>query len=54
MRQKKAVTREFKDRYQRLSKKGVLSEIDQIIREPYDQKEKDNLIKLYTYLSRNR
>ena len=25
-----------------------------MIREPYDQKEKDNLIKLYTYLSRNR
>jgi len=31
-----------------------LSVIDQLIRNPYDQKEKDNLVKLYTYLSRNR
>jgi len=25
-----------------------------LIRNPYDQKEKDNLVKLYTYISRNR
>ena len=31
-----------------------LSVIDQMIRNPYDLKEKDNLVKLYTYLSRNR
>ena len=31
-----------------------LSVIDQLIRNPYDQKEKDNLVKLYTYISRNR
>jgi len=31
-----------------------LSVIDQLIRNPYDQKEKDNLTKLYTYISRNR
>jgi len=31
-----------------------LSVIGQMIRSPYDQKEKDNLVKLYTYLSRNR
>ena len=31
-----------------------LSRIDQMIREPYDQKDKDNLVKLYTYISRNR
>jgi len=31
-----------------------LSVIDQLIRSPYDQKEKDNLVKLYTYISRNR
>jgi len=31
-----------------------LSVIDQMIRNPYDLKEKDNLVKLYTYISRNR
>jgi hypothetical protein len=31
-----------------------LSVIDQLIRNPYDQKDKDNLAKLYTYISRNR
>lgn len=31
-----------------------LSVIDQLIRNPYDLKEKDNLVKLYTYISRNR
>jgi hypothetical protein len=31
-----------------------LSVIDQLIRNPYDLKEKDNLLKLYTYISRNR
>jgi len=31
-----------------------LSVIDQLIRSPYDPKEKDNLKKLYTYISRNR
>ena len=31
-----------------------LSVIDQLIRNPYDLKEKDNLTKLYTYISRNR
>ena len=31
-----------------------LSIIDQMIRSPYDQKDKDNLVKLYTYISRNR
>jgi len=31
-----------------------LSVIDQLTRNPYDLKEKDNLIKLYTYISRNR
>jgi len=31
-----------------------LSVIDQMIRSPYDFKEKDNLTKLYTYISRNR
>ena len=31
-----------------------LSVIDQMIRNPYDFKEKDNLTKLYTYISRNR
>ena len=31
-----------------------LSVIDQLIRNPYDQKDKDNLVKLYTYISRNR
>lgn len=30
-----------------------LSVIDQLIRNSYDQKEKDNLVKLYTYISRN-
>jgi hypothetical protein len=30
-----------------------LSIIDQMIRNPYDQKDKDNLVKLYTYISRN-
>ena len=33
--------------------KGLLK-IDQLIRNSYDLKEKDNLIKLYTYISRNR
>jgi len=32
----------------------ALSKIDQMIRNPYDQKEKDNLTKFYTYISRNR
>ena len=32
----------------------ALLKIDQMIRNPYDQKDKDNLVKLYTYLSRNR
>jgi len=31
-----------------------LSVIDQLIRNSYDLKEKDNLVKLYTYVSRNR
>ncbi|MBA7616197.1 ISLre2 family transposase ISTph1 [subsurface metagenome] len=31
-----------------------LSVIGQMIRSPYDQKDKDNLVKLYTYISRNR
>jgi len=31
-----------------------LSVIDQMIRNSYDLKEKDNLVKLYTYISRNR
>ena len=31
-----------------------LSVIDQMIRKPYDQKDKENLVKLYTYISRNR
>jgi len=31
-----------------------LSVIDQLMRDPYDLKEKDNLKKLYTYISRNR
>jgi len=31
-----------------------LSVIDQMIRNPYDLKEKDNLVKLYTYISHNR
>jgi len=31
-----------------------LSVIGQLIRSPYDLKEKDNLVKLYTYISRNR
>ena len=31
-----------------------LSVIDHMIRSPYDQKDKDNLVKLYTYISRNR
>ena len=31
-----------------------LSVIDQLMRNPYDLKEKDNLKKLYTYISRNR
>ena len=31
-----------------------LSVIDQLIRNPYDQKDKDHLVKLYTYISRNR
>jgi hypothetical protein len=33
--------------------KGLLK-IDQLIRNSYDQKEKDNLVKLYTYISRDR
>jgi len=32
----------------------ALLRIDQMIRNPYDLKEKDNLTKLYTYISRNR
>jgi hypothetical protein len=32
----------------------ALSKIEQMIKIPYDQKEKDNLTKLYTYISRNR
>jgi len=32
----------------------ALLRIDQLIRDPYDQKDKDNLVKLYTYISRNR
>ena len=32
----------------------ALLKIDQMIRNPYDLKEKDNLVKLYTYISRNR
>ena len=32
----------------------ALAEIDHFIRHPHDQKEKDQLVKLYTYLSRNR
>jgi len=32
----------------------ALLRIDQMIRNPYDLKEKDNLVKLYTYVSRNR
>ncbi|PIY32936.1 MAG: hypothetical protein COZ07_03945, partial [Candidatus Infernicultor aquiphilus] len=32
----------------------ALSKIEQMIRAPYDLKEKDNLTKLYTYISRNR
>jgi len=32
----------------------ALLRIDQMIRNPYDLKEKDNLVKLYTYISRNR
>jgi len=31
----------------------ALSKIEQMIRAPYDLKEKDNLTKLYTYISRN-
>jgi len=31
-----------------------LSVIDQMIRKPYDQKDKEKLVKLYTYISRNR
>ncbi|MBU4226894.1 UPF0236 family protein, partial [bacterium] len=31
-----------------------LSVIDQLIRNPYDLKKKDKLVKLYTYISRNR
>ena len=31
----------------------ALLKIDQMIRSSYDQKDKDNLVKLYTYLSRN-
>ena len=31
-----------------------LSVIDRLIRNPYDLKEKDNLVKLYSYISRNR
>jgi hypothetical protein len=31
-----------------------LSKIEQMVRNPYDLKEKDNLTKLYTYISRNR
>jgi len=32
----------------------ALSKIEQMIRNPYDQKDKENLVKLYTYISRNR
>jgi len=32
----------------------ALLKTDQMIRSPYDQKDKDNLVKLYTYISRNR
>ncbi|GAJ00661.1 unnamed protein product, partial [marine sediment metagenome] len=32
----------------------ALLKIDQMIRNPYDLKEKDKLVKLYTYISRNR
>ena len=32
----------------------ALLKIEQMIRNPYNQKEKDNLLKLYTYISRNR
>ncbi|MBU4228403.1 UPF0236 family protein, partial [bacterium] len=32
----------------------ALLKIEQMIRNPYDQKDKDNLVKLYTYISRNR
>ena len=32
----------------------ALSKIEQMIRNPYDQREKDNLTKFYTYISRNR
>lgn len=32
----------------------ALLRIDQMIRNPYDLKEKDNLVKLYTYISHNR
>ena len=32
----------------------ALLRIDRLIRDPYDLKEKDNLVKLYTYISRNR
>jgi len=32
----------------------ALLKIDQLIRLPYDLREKDNLVKLYTYISRNR
>ncbi len=32
----------------------ALSKIEQMIRNPYDPKEKDKLTKLYTYISRNR
>jgi len=31
-----------------------LSAIDRLIKNSYDLKEKDNLVKLYTYISRNR
>jgi hypothetical protein len=31
----------------------ALARIKEIVREPYDLKEKDNLVKLYTYISRN-
>ncbi len=31
-----------------------LSKIDQMISSPYDQKDKDNLVKLYSYIFRNR
>ena len=32
----------------------ALSKIEQMISSPYDQKEKDNLVKFYTYISHNR